>query len=205
MKAILMSIRPEYVADILNGDKTVEIRKGPSLLKAIRKLIDLYGKATIFAYCTKGGKRELEEIFDGHYALCAYHPESYKPKDIRGKVVAKFHCYNVEEIRPFEEYESPFGRAYRLTEDKILCCQKAQLTYDEYNHYLKGKTSTAIHISDLEIFDKPKGLWKFNKYHKKKNKFSPSLCYPCEKFKTCIGVCNLTRAPQSWCYVEVEE
>lgn len=185
MKAILISIKPKWVAKILNGEKTIEIRK---TMPKCELPIDVY------IYCTK----DKETIAINPYGGYATIPNKYKNEYFNGKVVAKFTLNKVEEITPFEEYESPFGMAYKLKENKIICCQKAQLTYDEYNHYLKGKNGYAIHISDLEIF-KPKELSEFYPYCKdEKCEYRNNHCSIC--YRT-----PLTKAPQSWCYVEVED
>lgn len=47
MKAILMSIQPKWLAKILNGDKTIEIRK---IMPKCKSPIDVY------IYCTKDKK-----------------------------------------------------------------------------------------------------------------------------------------------------
>ena len=72
---------------------------------------------------------------------------------------------------------------------------------EEFIKYSKGKDIYGWHISDLKIYDTPKELSEFRK--------------PDEPFRT-VGHVNghtvfmdgyergkpLTRAPQSWCYVE---
>ena len=197
MKAIMISDKPKWCALMMNGIKIIEVRKNKALATAIQKLIDEYGYADIYVYCTFPKKHhELldKDLVSGQWKLWY---GTYTPKN--GKVPFKFRCYKVEEILPFEEYESPFGMAYKLTKDKIVCCQKAQLTYDEYNHYLKGKKGCSIHISDLEIFDKPKELSEFSvRYPKADIKF--------ESVKgKMLAMGPLTKAPKNFCYIEVEQ
>lgn len=207
-KAILISIKPKWVAKILNGEKTIEVRKNKALASAIQKLIDEYGYAEIYVYCSKdeylyrtnkgyiASKKPLA-VGKGTEYTFAYSDE--------GKVLFKFRCYKVEEKTPFEEFESPFGMAYKLTGDKVACCYKACLSYNEYNHYLKGKNGYAIHISDLEIFYRPKELSEF-----RYATCPQTNCEYCKYNKTVDGdlYCTrqtLTQAPQNFCYVEVEE
>ena len=79
MKAILMTIRPQYVAKILNGEKTIEIRKKfPS---------DYVG--WVYIYCCKQRKNEIG---------CHINYEK-----VDGKVVARFWCDKMEEIIYSEE------------------------------------------------------------------------------------------------------
>lgn len=207
MKAIMISGKPKWTAKIANGDKSTEVRTSKSLYKAIQKLIDEYGYADIYWYCTKDKKIFLRDFRDkkkwaAYWRFVAMENDPSNvgelPPILNGKVIFKFRCYKMEEILPFEEYESPFGMAYKLTKDKIVCCQKAQLTYDEYNHYLKGKKGCAIHISDLEIFDKPKELSELKSY--KKNIVNTKINGMV--FETELDN-SLIKAPQNYCYIEI--
>ena len=45
MKAIMISIKPKWCAKIMNGEKTIEVRKNKALANAIQKLIDENGYA----------------------------------------------------------------------------------------------------------------------------------------------------------------
>lgn len=202
MKAIMISIKPKWCAKIMNGEKTIEVRKNKALANAIQKLIDENGYADIYVYCSKddylyrtnkgyiASKKPLA-VGKGTEYTFAYSDE--------GKVIFKFHCYKVEEILPFIVRETKLGFAYELTEEKIINCQKAQLTYDEYSQYLNGKSGYAIHISDLEIFNDPKELSEF-KSHKKNivNTKINGMVFETE-FDN-----SLTNAPQNFVYLEVE-
>lgn len=53
----------------------------------------------------------------------------------------------------------------------------------------KARNGYAIHITKLEIFDKPKEISKFMIHNIKKQHVFNNF--------------RLTRAPQSWCYVEI--
>ena len=61
---------------------------------------------------------------------------------------------------------------------------------------MHGKTGYAWHIDNLEIFDKPKEISEF--WNKRKRMFVNGKMLYDHKF-------HLTRAPQSWCYVEKGE
>lgn len=178
-KEILLSIRPEWVAKILNGEKTIEIRK--------KFPKDYVG--WVYIYCTKG---EITCIKNGvKYRKCC---------GFNGKVFARFWCDKVEEHRPF----------FHWCIEKETC-----LTRDDVLDYLDSKDKFvgnpkrqgivyAIHISNLEIFDKPKEL----------NEFRYAICPQtnceyCKYNKTVEGdlYCtrkSLTKAPQNYCYVESE-
>lgn len=171
-----MSIRPQYVAKILNGEKTIEIRKKfPS---------DYVG--WVYIYCCKQKKNEIG---------CHI---NYRKVD--GKVVARFWCDKVERISPRDYFSMSYHRTETLTHSQLL--EKSCLTTNEIKDYLKRK-GKAIHITNLEIFDKPKEISEFRYAVCPKTN-----CEYCKYNKTVEGdlYCThekLTRAPQSWCYVEV--
>ena len=208
MKAILISDHAKWCALMMNGKKKTEVRKGTALYKATKKLIDEYGYAEFYVYCTKGKPNlwlpyeyDCFELDEASQPYLSDKPIIDIDTKMNGKVIFKFRCYKVEEILPFIVRETKLGLAYELTEEKIINCQRAQLTYDEYNHYLKGKKGYAIHISDLEIFDRPRELCEFHTNIKKEPP-EELLCPECGKPMEYYEYKYLTKAPQSWCYVE---
>lgn len=203
MKAILISVQPQWVELILNLIKKDEIRKGTAIGKAITRLIKEQGVAPMFIYCTKDTSKGylVEEKQYKDYSIKEYELESAEEIEgvtpqriLNGKVVARFNA-TVEEIicRPIcGEWE-----CYTKTQGYSEISKASCLKNKEIVHYLKGKNGTAIHINDLEIFDKPKEI----------REFEQCKCFNCkEKIKVC-PLCfpkkTLTRAPQSWQYVEV--
>ena len=185
MKAILMSIRPEWVAKILNGEKTIEIRK-----KFPRGYV-----GWVYIYCTKNG--HLTKCSNGIW----YNSKHGKPYDSRfsyysgyeGKVVARFWVDKVggfsKEI--FGTYEEPFTYG----QNDLL--KKSCLTEKELDDYLQGKNGKAIHITKLEIFDKPKDISEFGRVVLEPRFFNGGEYYEEDKR-------FLTRAPRNgYCYIEV--
>jgi len=212
MKAILISDHAKWCALMMNGKKKVEVRKGTALYKATQKLIDEYGYADIYVCCVKGNEdivRESSPYSSVPNYVCVKFDKKLS-KDLpeyeyssRGKVIFKFRCYKVEEIKlPYTKFNSTEWvgceeerkwQTPTMNEDKLLelsCLEELEL----YG-YLNGKPSTAIHISDLEVFDKPKELSEFYHYVKY-NKEMATLNNQDWDF------CKLTKAPQSWCYIE---
>lgn len=194
MKQILISIKPEWVAKILNGEKTLEIRK---TMPKCDLPIDVY------IYCTK----------DKHQELCWFDEFGYRQTMINhihnlptcnGKVVAKFTLNKVDEhhVLPTERI-LPFN--WNVEQKLEQLC----LTKEEVMAYENGEDYQAFlwHISNLEIFDKPKELSEFKTIHKYKT------CDTCPHFaddnylycNKCEEKRPLTKAPQSWCYCGVEE
>ena len=194
MKAILMSIRPEWVAKILNGEKTIEIRK--------KFPKDYVG--WVYIYVTKQGiLAKIKNVW--RYIK----GKNYNPYfGYQGKVVARFWCDKVEEIKD-SLCEDIFDYAIHPKQ----CVEKWQriykescLTEIELSNYLKAKNGYAIHITKLKIFGKPKEIKEFYKvgcdeYFTKHvfvdhPNFRPIYERELKQFQ-------FTRAPQSWCYVEI--
>ena len=148
-KAILISIKPKWVAKILNGEKTIEIRK--------RFPKNFVG--WVYIYCTKD-KKYKNLINRGGF--------------LTGMVVARFWCDKVDEFYDFDDD----------------LCKQACLDRGEMLDYLGNKKGYAIHITNLEIFDRPKEISEFKKCYRSKGYPQNQSWY-------------LTRAPQSWCWIEV--
>lgn len=175
MKAILISIKPEWVAKILNGEKTIEIRK---TMPKCDLPIDVY------IYCTKGNKQGL--VWDNrgkglvNSSLFPYGkdcPERYRL--VNGKVVAKFTLNKVEGIK-FNDKN--IQEKSCLSEDELF-----DYLFDNTPYQEDMRKGYAWHIEDLVIFDRPRELSEFIQ-SKRKNYEEPQV----------------QKAPQSWCYVEVE-
>ena len=172
MKAILMSIKPKWVKEILNGNKTIEIRK--RFPKDYVGWVYIYNTKT-----TKDGALKLAYIGNKLEFVLPYD----KTSKYQGKVVARFWCDKVEKINP--------SNLDNFAKDSCL-------TVQELENYLWSNICCgyAIHITKLEIFNKPKEISKFNIKH-----------YPqyggMVKNETHYVLVPLIRVPQSWCYVEV--
>lgn len=222
MKAILMSIRPEWVAKILNGEKTIEIRK--------RFPKDYVG--WVYIYVTQNHKHAgwknrdtlKRDSHDGkptnHFQL--WTDDMVEDKDkLNGKVVARFWCNKVENISDYLDSFVPNGATvsvpYRLEGQRELL-KHSCLTHEELIDYLKESDGYAIHITKVKPFYEPKEISEFwtSNYNKS------AMCdnepqFPCTKcpntgalYCNCKFLLNgncscisLTRAPQNYCYIEV--
>ena len=210
MKSILISIKPEWVAKILNGNKTIEIRK---TFPKCELPIDVY------IYCTKDKDNLLDVGYDDFFSPRFIVRKDHKNCAMNGKVVAKFTLNKVEEIRYFDDLEIPEGyedydgnwvdtsthaKDTHWISNGML--KQSCLSYDEVHKYLGKKTGYAWHISNLEIFNKSRELSEFNALQRAKATDCGYLkqCKNCGKrFNRCHLLKPLTKAPQSWCYVEV--
>ena len=193
MKAILISIKPKYVAKILNGEKTIEIRK---TMPKCDLPIDVY------IYCTK----DKELLHKNYVDIYWVEDKDFQAKNkkfgiktqpyLNGKVVAKFTLNKVEEI----SYSNGIYMVWNYTTHRVCITEK------EMVNYLKHKKGYAWHISNLVIFGKPKELSEFKHYNKPNCDNCPfqysALCeYHIEV--ECDDI-PLTKSPQSWQFIEVE-
>lgn len=190
MKSVLIAIKPYWVFLIIaktmgwdySQEKTIEIRK------TFPK--DEDWDKTVNIYCTKD-KASFKQI-----------PKEYQPlmEKFLGKVVGEFVCNEITEHTPDINHYM-----YYVDDDTL---KNACLTADKSWQYGKGRPLHAWHISDLKVHDKPKELSNF--YNKHCNYFYNGCCCCTEfcQWQECLQegamlcVKSLTRAPQSWCYVE---
>lgn len=191
MKSILLSIKPEWLAKILNGKKTIEVRK-------------LFPKdyvGWVYLYCSKGNKKNWHLIevvnpdtgWEGYEYDYYIGSKGYLDWCLEGKVVARFWCDKVEEIVYQNAFNEPTYNTELLSERDL--CIKSCLGLFGLFDYLGNKNGFAIHISKLEIFDRPKELGEFhivNKYGIPQYQFGKGTC----DYK------KLTKAPQNYCYID---
>ena len=211
MKAIMIAIKPKYCELIMNGEKTIEVRKNKALATAIQKLIDENGYADIYAYCSKGRtlQKQCSKIVNGKMFDVHWNTDKNEGGfgGFNGKVLFKFRCYKVEEIK-----NNLAMRFFTESADEKELSEKSCLNGDQLFWYLAPQElkvkccGYAIHISDLEIFDKPKELSEL-KHYSKPNCESCQFQYSsdwCDYYREveCDGI-PLTKAPQTFCYVEV--
>ena len=118
---------------------------------------------------------------------------------LRGKpgcVVGEFVCDRIETIKAATE---PYG-IYDVDDDFVA---KTKLVNGALWDYGKGATLYGWHISKLEIYDTPKELTEFHTWKKCKScSKSGYESTACIYDKNCMVPVAITKAPQSWCYVE---
>jgi predicted transcriptional regulator len=211
-KAVLISIRPEWCEKIIKGQKTIEVRK-------TRPKMDTPFKCYI--YCTKPEEKLITIMKDGdeNYGE-TYHgkPVFIKTEkapttgllDKRQKVIGEFVCDDIFEriVRVGAICEPP---KYCICDWNMDCTPldtllaDACLTKDELEKYLDGGVGYGWHISNLKIYDTPKELIEFHTWKKckscNKSGYESTACIYDEN---CIIPAAITKAPQSWCYVEEE-
>lgn len=183
MNAILLPIKPEHVVNILNGKKTIEIRK------YIPKCVP----CEVLIYCCKAPQTLLEvidideeiygdyrndtgkKIFVKNYKYWFINIKCVDGKirnvvlDLCGKVVAKFTLNTFDDL---SKYADRFKDNFFYETLEKACVNTEYL--QRYTH--NKPTLYAWHIDNLVIFDKPKELSEY----------------------------GVKRAPQKYCYLKGE-
>lgn len=210
MRKIMLRVKPKAVADILNGKKTIEVRKNiPGELPC-----------EVYIYCDshRNYTESLYEVCDEDGG--GYDVDSYRPSDpdfiLNEKVVAKFTLKEYQMIfcedREDGETFHPRYDCDRLFEWELK--ERSCLNTKELRKYLGVKghaVGYAWYISGLKIFKKPKRLWEYNKKdtyaYEEVTTFARAFgdkyvkkVYGdlCKKFN--YGIKN---APSNWCYIDI--
>ena len=211
MKAVMISIQPKWCELIASGKKTVEVRKTRPKLETPFK---------VYIYCTNTKPYLVwGDVFGGNWETEFTHLSGYNRKDaekiwdvFNGKVIGEFVCDKIYDITP--HFDTPtFPNQYICGWEygKEVDC----LSFEELTSYLNGKQGFGWHISDLVIYDEPRGLGEFKAFCK--SYYDGDKCDDCKYFIDdrgyefdesdcgCNGAKPIERPPQSWCYVERSE
>ena len=181
MKSVLISIQPKWCELIASGKKTIEVRKTMPKVEEPFK---------VYIYCTQGKFKDLGVIGNQMYHK-------------RMKVIGEFVC---DEIECFTtDYRADIEQVKRIIKQSCVCFMGLS-EYEANSMCLYG-----WHISNLVIYDKPRELSEFRVVKSQKcPAYLNGLCLDVEQNHVihCENLdckCkNLTRPPQSWCYVESE-
>ena len=191
MKSVLISIHPQWCEKIVNGEKTIEVRKSAPKEVPFKAYI----------YCTKAKSQWRYSDYEGAY-------ENSKGEIVYAQqhVIGEFICNEIEE---FHEWElSPQGKFAEFEEERLKkFLSAACLSIAEVVHYRENlpyyKPLYGLHISNLKIYDKPKELSEFKKPCPTKEKGDCLTC-DCLADNDYGGICTnfVTRPPQSYMFVE---
>lgn len=166
MKAVMISIRPEWCEKIASGKKTIEVRKTRPKIEPPFKC---------YIYCTDGNTI-YQSNADGIIRL--YRKKAHKNFQhhtvMNGKVIGEFICDAI--IRNCEMSNADVAEQHG--------CIRREALLD----YSNGKELFGWHITNLVIYDEPMQLKDFKRWK--------DWRYIYERLTP------LTRAPQSWCYIE---
>lgn len=188
MKAVLISIKPNWCKLIWSGMKTVEVRK-------TRPTLETPFKAYI--YCT------------GHDGWVMKLPKAGVQK-MDSRVIGEFTCDKIDRLAHVEAMGSNEPPKLQIVTpdlwykpaDELL--QAACLTEAQAKKYLKGGDGYGWNISNLKIYDKPvklKNFWAIQPCTHRGD------CCTCRRWDTEKLICRgekfgIERPPQSWYYVE---
>ena len=201
-KAVLISIKPKWCELIASGKKTLEVRKNRPKLETPFK---------VYIYCTLSGSNEFfKDDLNGD--VTAWNRGKWGER--KGNVIGEFVC---------DRIDSHTADCLIVKEDRQKATIGSCLSGKEILEYLSGSKLLTDrysichlqdfycwHISDLEIYENPKELSKFNlppeRFCEKE------LCGSCPKEQSiseygdvmfdCEWKRPIMKAPQSWCYVE---
>lgn len=196
----MISIQPKWVEKILNREKDREIR---TTMPKCELPIDAY------IYCTQAKPYLKDFKFINEYTETRFYLDNKQDEIsfLNGKVVAKFTLKDIDEVIMPVDFTEENPR-------ELSIINRSCLTGQELLNYLGGsvfKNFYAWHIDNLEIFDKPKELSEFTYRCIDDSKCENCPYYYChntesDSEKGCSCDCRkpITKAPQSWQFVEVE-
>ena len=205
MKAVLISIRPQWCEKIASGEKAIEVRKTRPKLETPFKC---------YIYCTNG-----ETVRTPPRAYCKNIDGSivYKQEIMNGKVIGEFTCDQIYEIQKRGIPEN-FDYCYLSLDEwgnddieaEIKAISASCVSKKELNAYGASKPVLyGWHISNLKLYDEPKKLSEFWRDCPEFSELSTN-CWNCENVRgdgdetdcDTDGRLYLCRPPQSWGYVE---
>lgn len=153
MKAVLISIKPNWCKLIWSGMKAVEIRKTrPKLETPFR----------VYIYCT------------GHDGWVMKLPKAGVQK-MDGRVIGQFTCEKIDKlvhVGTMMDINILTLDGWYKPADALL--QAACLTEAQAKKYLKGGDGYGWHISDPKIYDRPRPLSDFSRLRATKFGYEPA-------------------------------
>lgn len=145
MKAVLMSIRPKWCEKIVNGEKTIEVRKTRPKLETPFKC---------YIYCTLP-RYPYEDFIETDYPK----PQFYGG----GKVIGEFVCdwiyqySSADHLYGVDISHEDMARQSCLTRKQIEAYELKNAPEEGYGYF----GVFGWHISNLKIYDKPRELREF--------------------------------------------
>lgn len=204
MKAVLISVNPTKALDILDGKISILINK---------KLPKLEPPYDMYLYCSHG--KCLYE-YEKKYGFIGDSKSnriisSYPATLLNGKVIARvtvkkvahcttgnFNCIKDDDLAVKIEDIQPFTG---LTMEELQ-------SYEESNWKDEGVNQFglyALQFTNLKIFEKPKEIGEFFAIKSKRLKVDKTKPRSWDNAKGYeVRICNLTKAPTNFCYIESE-
>lgn len=193
-KAVLISIRPMWCEKIVNGEKTIEVRKTRPKLQTPFKC---------YIYCTRDKHLAFMQNQTGTNLIACINVETAIPVGGflgNGKVIGEFTCDQI--IDAWWDYV-PDAITREVTGGNLEALDGTGMTDEELFSYVGDSMRGHCygwHISDLLIYDQPRELSKFQRATDPCDSCHAEYTWECTDCKKFGG--NIKRPPQSWCYVE---
>lgn len=190
-KAVMIPIQPKWCELIASGEKTIEVRKTRPQLQTPFKC---------YIYCTSKKIKAEPMNTNGIIRVKIKPPKHASIKRIANsypwfqKVIGEFVCDVINEHNTSWLNGEDYSEKYTCLSDEEIM---------EYMNCTLDKKFYLWYISDLKIYDKPKGLEEF--YVWKKCNACIRSGYEstaCRYDEDCKVPAMITRPPQSWQYVE---
>lgn len=202
-KAVMLSIRPKWCEKIVNGNKTIEVRKTRPKMNTPFKC---------YIYCTKDKHLAFMQNRFGTKLIACMDAETAIPVGGavgNGKVIGEFICDQI--IDAWWDYV-PDAITREAAGGNLEALDGTGMTDEELFSYVGDSMRGHCygwHISNLKIYDAPKKLGEFWRDCLEYSELSTN-CWSCENVcgdgdeTDCNtdGRLYLHRPPQSWCYVE---
>ena len=176
-KAVLLSIRPEWCEKILNGEKTVEIRKNRPSLKMPFKC---------YIYCTKPVGNVIGEFTCDKIRF--YFGKSWLVKEDIEDVTAGS-CLSLEQVKEYAGWRKATSfmdrkdlYAWHISDLKIYDKPRDLDEFSRFGFLGMGRSNCVC------------GNRRCKNYEPSYHYMTPPTCK--------IEGCSIYRPPQSWCYVE---
>ena len=196
-EAVLISIRPKWCEKIVNGEKTIEVRKSRPKLETPFKCYIYCTQASV-KYQTICGCHVLnsDELYR-HPEQGIKHGDSIelmlcenytKDNFLNGKVIGEFVCdwiyqySSADHLYGVDISHEDMARQSCLTRKQIEAYELKNAPEEGYGYF----GVFGWHISDLKVYDKPRELREFTGLRQTKFGAEPV---------------PITRPPQSWYYV----
>lgn len=183
MRAVMLSVRPEWCDLILHGQKTIELRKSRPVMMGESRF-------KVYIYCTSGENIWLTSM-PGH-----------KYMQINERIVGTFVCDKITRLTHIGKNKElcVVGNNFQYEPpDELL--RAACLSRATAEEYLKNRDGFGWHISNLKIFSPPvkmKDFWGLKPCPHSEDCFD----YDCYGAVDCDVPRSICRPPQDWRYVE---
>ncbi len=186
MKAVVLSVHPQWCEKIASSKKTIEVRKSAPKEVPFKAYIYMTKKKPYMLTFAGNGKMRVNN----------------------GMVIGEFICDKVYKYEPHVILCAYYEVNGAYVKENLRYNSGTCLSYEDMVNYSNGKTLYGWHISDLKIYDKPKELSEFYTIAESGSDCccgcvwheTPLEELPC---RTCTGERKyLSRPPQSYMFVE---